>query len=567
MRGTRIASIVALLGAGSTAALAVHPVQEPAPIKAGVAPQPGRLATEVDVRLYDIELGLSADASTFDARVVIDLDVTAARPTLPLDFTGLSVTRVRVDGHEAPYTHTDGVLRIELPNTPAGARTAVEVTYTGTPDDGLFLQQNMHGHRTAFADNWPNRARFWLPSVDHPADKATVRFTVHAPATWRVIANGRLVTEAGPTPAEAIGPAGDRRTWVWEVDEPISTYNMVVGAAAFEVRSVGLAACGHAPASARADGCIEVTTWMFPEDADSAAPSFLRAAQMVDHFVNTIGEYPFEKLAHVQSATRFGGMENASAIFYPERAIASGRVIEDTVAHEIAHQWFGDAVTEADWYHLWLSEGLATYFAHQFFEAADGVATFQRLMEADRQTILRSEASNRPMVDPEVTDLFALLNSNNYQKGAWVLHMLRGLLGDDAFFRGIRAYYRGNLHSVVLSDALRLAMESASGRDLRWFFTQWLNQPGYPVFEAVQRWMPAEAGSGGQMVVTLRQVQKSEWPRFRILLQLCWRTGPDRVCRQATSATAEDTFRFGFETRPAGDLAIDPDGWVLKDVR
>jgi hypothetical protein len=98
------------------------------------------------------------------------------------------------------------------------------VRYSGTPDDGLILQENVHGQRTAFMDNWPNRARFWLPSVDHPADKATVRFTVHAPAAWRVIANGRLVTEAGPTPAGAIGPAGERRTWVWSADQPIPVY-------------------------------------------------------------------------------------------------------------------------------------------------------------------------------------------------------------------------------------------------------------------------------------------------------------------------------------------------------
>ncbi|MEZ5316827.1 MAG: M1 family metallopeptidase [Vicinamibacterales bacterium] len=568
MRALRLALLIVLLAPGRAglAARQAPAPQEPAPITAGVAPAPGPYAPGIDVRHYDVEIALAREADTFAGRASIDVAITADGASLPLDFTGLAVTRLLVDGRETPYDYAAGVLRVALPNARAGRHARVTVEYQGTPDDGLILRANVHGQRSAFVDNWPNRTRFWLPSVDHPADKATVRFTVHAPADWRVIANGRLVTEAGPTPPDAIGPAGDRRTWVWEVDEPISSYNMVVGAAAFDVRSVGLAACGRAPASRRPDGCVDVTTWIFPEDADKAVPSFRRAAQMVDHFVETIGDYPFEKLANVQSATRFGGMENASAIFYSERGIASGRSMEGTVAHEIAHQWFGDAVTEADWHHLWLSEGFATYFGHQFFEATDGEDAFRALMEADRQTVLKSEDSNRPLVDPSVTDLFALLNRNSYQKGGWVLHMLRGLLGDEAFFRGIRAYYRANLHQAVLSDALRAAMESASGRDLGWFFAQWLHQPGYPVFEAAERWEPDATGGGGQMIVTLRQVQKAAWPRFRVPLALCWGSGTDRTCRPATSATAEDTFRFAFDARPAGAVAIDPDGWVLKDV-
>ena len=125
---------------------------------------------------------------------------------------------------------------------------------------------------------------------------------------------------------------------------------------------VGLAACGSAPASPRQDGCVEVSAWLFAEDAAQASISFRRAADMVDFFSELVGPYPFEKLAHVQSATRFGGMENASAIFYSERRLASGASLEGTVAHETAHQWFGDAVTAEDWTELWLSEGFATYF-------------------------------------------------------------------------------------------------------------------------------------------------------------------------------------------------------------
>ncbi|MGD8281108.1 MAG: M1 family metallopeptidase, partial [Gemmatimonadota bacterium] len=457
--------------------------QEPAPIRAGVAPPPGIYAPGVDVQRYDVELGLGLGTDWFEGRVDIDVLETADDPVLPLDFTGLEVLEVRVDGAAAPYDYERGVLTVPLSGGTTGDLTVVSVHYRGVPDDGLILRNNVHGEPSAFIDNWPNRTRFWLPSVDHPTDKATVRYTVHAPAEWRVVANGYLVTEGGPTPPDAIGPPGDRRTWVWEMDVPISPYNMVIGAAELETVTVGLAACGAAPATRRDDGCVEVTYWAYPEDVQKAAPSFRRAARMVDYFTETFGPYPFEKLANVESATRFGGMENASAIFYPEQAIAAGADIEGTVSHEIVHQWFGDSVTEADWHHLWLSEGFAEYFGSQFFEVSDGPDAFEARMEQKRRTILAGSDAGRPIYDPSQRNLFALLNSNNYEKAAWVLHMLRGIMGDDAFFEGIREYYRRYAESTALTSDFRGVMEEVYGRDLEWFFHQWIYEPGYPVLE------------------------------------------------------------------------------------
>jgi aminopeptidase N len=435
----------------------------------------------------------------------------------------------------------------------------VTIAYRGIPDDGLIIRDNVHGDPSVFVDNWPNRTRFWLPSVDHPTDKATVRYTVHAPSVWRVIANGHLVTEAGATPADAIGPQGDRRTWVWEVGVPISTYNMVIGAADLEVRTVGLAACGQAPASRRPDGCVEVTYWVYPQDVERAEPSFRRAAQMVDHFTDLIGPFPFEKLANVQSATRFGGMENASAIFYSEQAIASGRDIEGTVSHEIAHQWFGDAVTEADWHHLWLSEGFATYFGAQFFEAADGIDAFRARMEQSRQRVIASADVERPVVDEEEQDLFALLNDNNYPKGGWVLHMLRGIIGDDAFFAGIREYYRRYLHSAVLTDDLRAVMEETSGVELGWFFEQWIHRPGYPVFETETSW------EGGTLTLAIRQVQQASWPGFRAPMEVLVEQDGRRIVREIEVTGRETVVTLELPGRSAPTrVVLDPDGWVLK---
>ena len=529
--------------------------QEPEPIPAGIAPPPGPYAPGVDVQHYEVEVGLGYGTLWFegitDIRVLVETDGV----TLPLDFTGMGVNRVSVDGRDASFTHEDGILRVPLTGSRAGDTPTVTVQYEGT----LIIRENVHGDPSAFVDNWPNRTRFWLPTVDHPADKATVRYTIHAPTQWKVIANGHLAAGPTPAPSDAIGPQGDRQTWVWEVGVPISSYNMVIGAANLEVRTVGLAACGQAPASRRDDGCVEVTTWVYPEDVERAEPSFRRAAEMVDHFTDVIGPSPFEKLANVQSATRFGGMENASAIFYSEQGIASGRNMEGTVSHEIAHQWFGDAITEASWHHLWLSEGFATYFGAQFFEVADGEASFRERMEQSRQRVIGSEDVKRPVIDTEETSLFALLNDNNYPKGGWVLHMLRGIIGDDAFFSGIREYYRANLHTAVLTDDFRAVMEEASGQDLEWFFQQWLFEPGFPTFEVESEWNEA----GSDMEITIRQVQSADWPTFRVPLELLVEAGGRSIHREVVVSERETRILVEGVTGPATSVVLDPDHWVL----
>jgi aminopeptidase N len=261
-------------------------------------------------------------------------------------------------------------------------------------------------------------------------------------------------------------------------------------------------------------------------------------------------------------------MENASAIFYSENGIAEGRNIEGTVSHEIAHQWFGDAVTEADWHHLWLSEGFATYFGAVFFEHADGASDLRARMEQSRQRILESDDAERPVVDPAERDLFALLNDNNYAKGGWVLHMLRGVLGDDGFFAGIREYYRRHLHSAVLSEDFEAVMEEVSGRDLGWFFGQWLHEPGYPVFELDQAWEPGADGQGGTLTVTVRQVQKPGWPTFRMPMELLVGGGGEPMRRQIEVRGRETVVRLDLadSARPSA-VELDPDGWVLKAVR
>lgn len=547
------AAIVAAAGLGGCArpvADAIPPrfAGEPEPIVAGRAPEPGEYPQPFDVRHYDIHLSLPDAGNQITGSADITLDASGGTERLTLDFTGLAVTTVTVNGTAAAFRHDEGKLHVQLPSGARRGDLRVRVEYAGVPDDGLIIRSNVHGRRAVFADNWPNRARFWFPAIDHPADKATASFTIEAPAEWQVVANG--VRTGDPEPAGT----PSRRTWRWRIDAPISTYNMVVGATSFDVRTLGTVCVVT-------ERCVEVSTWLFPESSTTGAAPFRRAVEMVEYFSGLIAPYPYRTLAHVQSATRFGGMENATAVFYDEQSLAQGRDIEGTVAHETVHQWFGNAVTIADWRDLWLSEGLATYFATVFFEHADGVERLRQRMEADRVRVVRSETAGQPIVDTSERDLFERLNANTYQKAAWVLHMLRGVIGDEDFFEGIRRYYRRHEHGTAATEDLRRAMEEASGRDLEWFFEQWVFSPGYPRFRVTSAPDPRTR----ETTVVIEQTQPVSWPTFRTPLTLEIRAPTGSTRRIVAVDERRETLRLS-ERADVAAIVVDPDGWVLKDL-
>ena len=545
------------------AALALQQA-EPDPVPAGRVPPPGPYAPGFDVRHYNIAVTLPDSGQRITGRTRIDFDrPEPRRDTLRLDFVGLRVTAVTVapaDGQAeaAAYRQDDGRLFVALPASAARADAiTVDVAYDGVPDDGLIIRENVHGARSVFADNWPDRARFWFPSIDHPSDKATVAFEVTAQAGWEVIANG--VRADGRT--DAVPPSDG--VWRYEVGVPVPTYTMVIGAVDFAVGVIDPCAQGGETAL-HTDGCVQVTSWTFPQDSATGARIFSRAGDMIRHYTSLFAPFPYHKLAHVQSATRFGGMENVGAIFYSEQAIAAGTLSETTVAHETVHQWFGDAVTEADWSHLWLSEGFATYFGIQYFEAADGVERFRELLDESAAGYLASDVTDLPIVDttavPE-NDLFALLNANSYNKGGQVLHMLRGLLGDSAFFDGLRRYYTRATHGTALTDDLRQALEEASGLELGRFFDQWVYSPGHPVLRVTWTWDENAA----QVAVTVEQVQKPEWPTFTMPITVAFDTPAGEVHREGELTERATVLRFPLDARPT-DLRIDPDGWLLEEL-
>ena len=458
--------------------------------------------------------------------------------------SAMRVIRVLVDGKpntrlaRTMYGRSEGWIGVPHQKQ-SGDTLSTRVRYRGYVRDGLVVGKNHYGARTIFADNWPDRAHLWLPSQDHPSDKATVSFHVQAPQDKQVIANGVL---------EGIDTlAYGNLLWHYRLDTPIPVYTMVVG--------IGRLARTRLPDAACQVKCVPLTVWTYPEDSAYAVTGpFLRAGRILNYFSSLIAPFPYPSLAQVESSTRFGGMENSSAIFYDEKRYRNRTLDETLVAHETAHQWFGDAVTEADWHHLWLSEGFATYLAALWRAHADGDSAFRGDMRKAAAKVFESADTRKPILDTTAQDLIGLLNSNNYEKGAWVLHQLRGLVGDSVFFSGLRRHYLTFKDSTALSADFARIMSQAAGRDLEWYFRQALTQPGYPMLDI--RWKH----QGRRLTFDITQTHPPEWGAYRIpnLILLVDGT-PVRleVNGRETRQVVE-----GIGSRPK-NIVVDPKSWWL----
>ena len=455
-----LASLAALsFGAG-----ALHAQQSPA--VAGSTYEPG-----IDVVDYDMRLVLPDTGAFLRGDVTITARRAPSAARLRLDLVdSMHVREVVVNGASVRASHAGNSLVVPLP-AGGGDTVRVRVAYDGIVSDGLIARVDEKGRWTWFGDNWPDRTRQWLPTVDHPSDKATVSWTVRASERNVVVANG------APLGTNHLTVGGRRLLETrWREAKPIPTYLMVIAAGPMIRYDLQSTTC-HRGESGE---CVQQSVYVMPENRRWLPGVFTTTDGIMALYERLVAPFPYEKLAHLQSSTRFGGMENASAIFYDGKLFPAEKVRDDLLAHEMAHQWFGDAVTEREWAHLWLSEGFADYFAALWDRQARGDIGFRATLEKFRAKILAdSTVATRPVIDTAQREYMSLLNANSYDKGAFVLSMLNRQLGDSAFFRGVRSYYLAHRHGNAVSDDLRIALEQASGRSLTQFFDQWLRRPGW----------------------------------------------------------------------------------------
>jgi aminopeptidase N len=417
-------------------------------------------AQQADVQHYQFSLTLSDTTDKIYGTAEITVRFPQQKTMFELDLAGMTVMTITENNQPVRFEQDSSKLRLSI--LPKGLYTFT-IKYEGIPKDGLIISTNKYGHRTFFSDNWPDRAHQWIPCVDNPADKATVDFIITAPAHYQVVANGLKISETS---------SGQLKTTHYSEKVALPTKVLAVGVADFVIDHSG-----------DVKG-IPVYSYVFPEDKQKGFHNYKMAAKILAWFIQQIGPYPYEKLANIQSKTIFGGMENAGAIFYAEESVGS-KHIESLLAHEIAHQWFGDAVTETNWQHLWLSEGFATYMTHLYMENKYGKDTLKAGLIADRKKVIAfAKKRQTPVIDTTVKGHYMqLLNINSYEKGGWALHMLRRQLGDSIFWKGIRLYFAAYDGRNANTTDFRKVMENASGQPLAAFFKQWLETAGMPVLD------------------------------------------------------------------------------------
>lgn len=498
----------------------------------------------IDVQHYTNNITVSDNNDSIVGISDIEILFTKAINTFSLDLInvkedgkGMTVSKVSENGEPVTFTHDQDKLNINVATTTIGQIRTYKIHYAGIPADGLIISKNKYDDRTFFGDNWPNRARNWIPCIDHPSDKAFVTFKVTAPSHYQVIANGMLTEETNLSNGNTF--------YIWKTNVTIPTKVMVIGIAKFAVDHLGEIYN------------VAVSIWVYPQNKEEGFYDYAQAKGILEYFIDNVGHYPYQKLSNVQSKTQFGGMENASNIFYFENSVTGARNHEDLIAHEIAHQWFGNSATEIDWPHLWLSEGFATYFTDLYVQHIYGNDAFNKRMISEKLKVLNfAKKKYTPVVDFETIDYMKLLNPNSYEKGGWVLHMLRKKIGDEMFWESIRKYYETYKFSNASTENLRHIFEMVSNQDLGVFFNQWLFTAGHPEL-AIEKLIEEKT-----LLLSITQKQKNEYTFvFPLEVKLIYNDNTEEL-KTINISKRNETFTIPLRMS-LKEIVYDPNIWLL----
>ena len=422
--------------------------------------------TGYDVGHYDISLSYTPTQPEIRAVAIITSRATTDLAAFNLDFVGLTIDRLTVDGAPAAFTRAEPELTVTPRAAIASGRTFVtKVEYHGVPQpvkdpsesapasaSELGWTRNPDGR--VFVVSEPIGSRTWYPSNDFPGDKASYDIRVDVPATVAVASNGLL----------ARGPVvHGRSTWHWTMTEPMATYLATVVIAPMREQQTQSAAG------------VKIRNF-FPEDIyDESVKDFAKTGAMIDYFSGLFGRYPFAAYGEVVISDELGyALENQTMSIFASDMLGRDIEAETTVAHELAHQWFGDSVGIRRWSDIWLNEGFATYSEYLWHAHADPTYDVNRAMAQ-----LRAGTESR-LTRPNDPGKDGLFSPATYLRGALTLHALRITVGDDVFFRILKAWaakYRDS--TATTAEFIALANETA-GQDLTTFFHNWLDAPQVP---------------------------------------------------------------------------------------
>lgn len=513
--------------------------------RAAVAVRDGHpLQAGYDVHFYDLDLALSPASEELTGTVTTAATVVGDDPlsafVLDLDDV-LTVTGARVAGEPVAWQHADDRVTVTLPRDhDPGEELAVAVSYEGDPEQAgsAFGWDGAGGQPLIWTLSEPYGARTWWPCKDLNHDKAdSVDLHVTVPGGLVVASNGRLV-------AEQLHPDGTT-TFHWQSRYPIATYLVSLAIHPYVVFTDWYV-------SAAGDS-LPIVNHVVPAYEEAARDGYAPTAAMIGAFSEGFGPYPFpaEKYGHAHFPWG-GGMEHqtCSSMIYWYHG-------EGLVAHELAHQWWGDMVTCKDFHHIWLNEGFATWSEAYWLEQSQGPAAYRQEMAAAEYRGPGTIYVEDPQSFGSIFDV-----DLSYNKASWVVHMLRGVLGDADFFAGLALYRDRFAYDAAETADLQAAMEDVSGRDLEAFFQQWIFGEFYPRYLFSHQLTP----QGDQTLVQLRIEQlQTDAGVFEMPLQV--RITTDAGEQWVTVENHRRVQNYSVTVPGTALLAeLDPEHWVLRDV-
>jgi aminopeptidase N len=525
-----------------------------------------------DIRHVDLDVALDFDTNSITGAVTTDFTAIFEQVTeVSFDAAEFSIEAVTLaSGNDQPLEHwTHGEkLHVRLDRGYShGEQFAVRVRYHATPRIGMIFVHPDEGDpdlpHQAWTQGETEYHHFWFPCHDFPNERATTALHATVPGKFFVLSNGRLesVTEN----------ANGTKTYHWRMEVPFPAYLVTLVAGEF---------------SEIADSWrdVPVNYYVQPGREDDGRRMFGKTPAMIEYFSSHFGvDYPYVKYGQIVAELFLGAMENASATTHSYRLLPDKRASldftpEPVVAHELVHQWHGDLLAVRDWAHTWLKEGFATYFELTWAEHDRGLDERQAELYDDLHIYLAADKLGRRPIVYNVYRKNAdeLFDRNVYQKAALCLHMMRFVLGEEPFWRGIQHYTQRNAGREVITADLERAMEEATGRSMAHFFEQWFYKAGHPEFRVTYAWDDAQKLAK----LTVEQTQKTDaqTPIFVTPVEIGFfvpkreGTRPDNPNSAAELTTFRVTieeqrqsFYFPLPRRPFS-VRFDQGSWLLKTL-
>jgi aminopeptidase N len=507
-----------------------------------------------------LELSLDFDEKTISGKVTHKISPVGRKiSSVELDAAELSISSIKVNGKEvSTYETRPRSILIRLGfELGLNDEAELQIEYSARPRRGLYFRgpnkdfPDWKVH--AFTQGQSEDAKFWFPCYDNPNMRTKTETKVTVPSNMVVVSNGKLAS--GPIEKEG------KKTWHFVQEIPHAAYLLSIVAGDFE------------DSKETHNGIV--LEYVYPKGKDEEAKrSFGKTAEMIDYFSEITGlKYPYPKYS--QSAVSdfmFGGMENITATTLTDRTLHDARSHLDftsdyLVAHELAHQWFGDLMTCKDWSHAWLNEGFATYCTSLWVEHDSGVDEFQYYMYIPTYQNLVEELDryHRAIVTKRYWDADELFDRHTYEKGAWVLNGLRGLLGDDLFFKGIKKYVAEHQNRVVETSDFRKALESVSGLDLEYFFDQWVYSPGFPEYNVSYNWDSENKLAELEVEQTNAGVDEIPLYTSPVKVRFTFDDG-HKVTKNIRMKEKKESLFFPFDKAPA-NVNFDPQNSMLKKLK